>query len=1126
MALHCHAVLENPAAADEPQPPRKAPVAASVEPPKAPQPQQTALAAAAWQAVLFRGNKPVGKLVTPTVEWQPLEASPAGQEEVEREQAAVGRIALHFASIVPAAGDASGDDASSGRGRSSSEPQPLCLPVDDDFAQHSYRVQVIARQGGANFAVLHAFRAEGRELTAALSVQQQWQEYQQRHQAARASAGQPTSTTNFAHSSTLAVRSGDGLERLQAIFDVAARPAWLKGLVFRFLVTETEQPETRAPVDGSSGSTATGAKGGPAAVTIAGDDMAAPERRARQEAGTLAAPKQHHLQEQQRQQQQPEAAVAPAAAQPADAGSPAAPPAGRAATSVQPAAAAPAAPAGKGGKSKGRKKAPQRAQDAAAAATAADAPSSRAASRASSSSSSAPSAAGSSAPSTAASRGKPAAAMVPQASQGAALVEAADAGVGAARKEQRSARPGRSRSSSRDRHSRAGQEAAAARRLAKQSPTPTAQQEVPAAASMLASVPERCEPSSKADAAGSITPSGTPRGAQRSSKAEQCQQPAAAPSSSSKVAKAATPVVGGAKAAAAASTPEVAAAAGGAHSSSQAAKAAAAAAAPPSQCPTETDARQPPAAEHGSSSKWLPLGEETSLSVAAGHATAVWHGAADSAECAAALCTPRPGQPGSRPQSPGDCSVCSDGSTLSSQDSWRSGVPENPSEYGLPYNFGHHPLMLFHWQDHAALPLAAPHSVPASPHRAAAEGPARCARRGGATGLALGPSRNLPPMAGAVSGFYPPPPQPQPPRAAPAYGHHRTGSTSSSGSDGAGPAPAFHPAVQQQWQGSHLSGWAEPFVPGQPFVLPHGHPPPHPPQFVPRSQPGARAQWGRQRQAADGDPCWRPHRRSSSGWLEGGPQRQQAFDGAPPPPPPSGPPPAQCFPSPPCVACGVGPAAGCSVSAPASSVSSPVVAGRGRLAGVAPTSVPPPPPLPLPALELLAPECCDDSPDLERLLQAATPQVAPPSSGAQDLRLADLWRWYEVPSTVGCEVATCGGPRGPSTAHYLPYLSSVQLFAAASDGDAAQVAAAAARAAGDAASGRAAAPAPPPQLLSYPDGLDGWPQRMRALVQWGECANMRDRVPLHCRLAELCGGQGEAHPLMATRVADLHPLSW
>lgn len=224
--------------------------------------------------------------MTPTVEWQPLEASPAGQEEVEREQAAVGRIALHFASIVPAAGDASGDDASSGRGRSSSEPQPLCLPVDDDFAQHSYRVQVIARQGGANFAVLHAFRAEGRELTAALSVQQQWQEYQQRHQAARASAGQPTSTTNFAHSSTLAVRSGgchrwltcthsavvealgsaaalpglrrpssgvaallanltmlswarirapcaacvagDGLERLQAIFDVAARPAWLK----------------------------------------------------------------------------------------------------------------------------------------------------------------------------------------------------------------------------------------------------------------------------------------------------------------------------------------------------------------------------------------------------------------------------------------------------------------------------------------------------------------------------------------------------------------------------------------------------------------------------------------------------------------------------------------------------------------------------------------------------------------------------------------------------------------------------------------------------------------------------------------------------------------------------------
>lgn len=131
-----------------------------------------------------------------------------------------------------------------------------------------------------------------------------------------------------------------------------------------------------------------------------------------------------------------------------------------------------------------------------------------------------------------------------------------------------------------------------------------------------------------------------------------------------------------------------------------------------------------------------------------------------------------------------------------------------------------------------------------------------------------------------------------------------------------------------------------------------------------------------------------------------------------------------------------------------------------------------------------------------------------------------MWRWYEGPSTTGVEVPTVGGPRGPCTAHYLPYLSAVQLFVPASDGDAAAVAASASAAA-------AAAPGQPlPQLLSYPNGLDSWPERMRPLVQWGEGANMRDRVPLYCRLMELCGGNAESHPLLATRVADLHPLSW
>lgn len=175
------------------------------------------------------------------------------------------------------------------------------------------------------------------------------------------------------------------------------------------------------------------------------------------------------------------------------------------------------------------------------------------------------------------------------------------------------------------------------------------------------------------------------------------------------------------------------------------------------------------------------------------------------------------------------------------------------------------------------------------------------------------------------------------------------------------------------------------------------------------------------------------------------------------------------------------------------------------------------------------PESADDSPDLERFLQAAAPQVSPPASGLQDLTLADLWRWYEEPSTVGREVATIGGPRGPATAYFLPYLSAVQLLVPASSDDAEALAAGAAAAAAAAPlspAEAAAAAAAPAQLLSYPGGLDSWPESMRPLVQWSEAANMRDRVPLHSRLLDLCGSTGEQHPLLATRIADLHPFSW
>lgn len=175
------------------------------------------------QALLFRNDRPLGRLVHPTVEWQALDPAHVGQEAAEgglQDHHPVGRLSLHFADIVPvAAGSSSAAAASS---------EALDLPVDDSFGQDTLRVQVFGRQGGTNFAAPHAFHATGRDLTAALKVQKQWQQYQARHQAARSSTGLPTSTANVAHSSTLAVQSGDGLENLQGVFNVGSWPARLK----------------------------------------------------------------------------------------------------------------------------------------------------------------------------------------------------------------------------------------------------------------------------------------------------------------------------------------------------------------------------------------------------------------------------------------------------------------------------------------------------------------------------------------------------------------------------------------------------------------------------------------------------------------------------------------------------------------------------------------------------------------------------------------------------------------------------------------------------------------------------------------------------------------------------------
>lgn len=130
------------------------------------------------QALLFVDGRAAGRLTQPLV-------------TIDSEGGAA-QVSLHFQTLAPARGG---------------EEQPLQLPADE-LSSRSLRVQVFGRQGDSTFAAPQSFQAEGRELVAALAVQRQWQEYQRRHQAARQSAGQPTSAANFAHSSTLAVQSG------------------------------------------------------------------------------------------------------------------------------------------------------------------------------------------------------------------------------------------------------------------------------------------------------------------------------------------------------------------------------------------------------------------------------------------------------------------------------------------------------------------------------------------------------------------------------------------------------------------------------------------------------------------------------------------------------------------------------------------------------------------------------------------------------------------------------------------------------------------------------------------------------------------------------------------------------
>ncbi len=147
------------------------------------------------------------------------------------------------------------------------------------------------------------------------------------------------------------------------------------------------------------------------------------------------------------------------------------------------------------------------------------------------------------------------------------------------------------------------------------------------------------------------------------------------------------------------------------------------------------------------------------------------------------------------------------------------------------------------------------------------------------------------------------------------------------------------------------------------------------------------------------------------------------------------------------------------------------------------------------------------STDLERLLQQVTPMLRLEGSaqGLEELRLADVWRFYQEPSLYGREVYTLGGTRGPSWSYFVPYLSAVQLFVPTGPKD-------------------------PGTNRLYISDMEGWPKHMHLQFEYFERELPFNRAPLHDMIEALSGrapAEGGAGPLlMEQQVAALHPASW
>uniref|UniRef100_A0A061S5J1 Uncharacterized protein n=3 Tax=Tetraselmis sp. GSL018 TaxID=582737 RepID=A0A061S5J1_9CHLO len=204
-----------------------------------------------WKAILFENGRAIGQLCEPSL--RPDESDTAVDLLSNLQSLLRGtgvQVALYqivYDRWLPSWAPAK------------SPPKPLYIPLDPKFKQSSYRIQVIGRAGDRSFALPHRFEFSGRELGAALSLQQQRADYVRRHQEAlgkpRPGPPTPTSASSLvpdspAHPADVSIACGSGFERLSAVCDILDQPAWLKRVALPLTVAtlNREAQPPRGPV--------------------------------------------------------------------------------------------------------------------------------------------------------------------------------------------------------------------------------------------------------------------------------------------------------------------------------------------------------------------------------------------------------------------------------------------------------------------------------------------------------------------------------------------------------------------------------------------------------------------------------------------------------------------------------------------------------------------------------------------------------------------------------------------------------------------------------------------------------------------------------------------------------------